>query len=186
MENSAAQRTERITQHLAPTFGMKRGEGKVFKKGVSFGDTDGTGLKVGIVHARWNKEIIDALVAGARKSLEAAGVRMIQTVEVSGSFEIPYAAKALIEKGDYDAIICIGCLIKGSTMHFEYICEAVSQGIMRLGLESGVPCIFGILTCLTEEQALERAGLTANGHNHGDDWGTAAVEMAMIKKANRL
>ncbi|KAF9128723.1 hypothetical protein BGW39_004818 [Mortierella sp. 14UC] len=83
----------------------------------------------------------------------------------------------------FDAVICIGVLIKGSTMHFEYICEAVSQGIMRVGLDSGVPVIFGVLTCLNEDQALSRAGLdkAGKGHNHGIDWGSGAVEMALLK-----
>ncbi|KAF9972018.1 hypothetical protein BGZ73_004922 [Actinomortierella ambigua] len=80
----------------------------------------------------------------------------------------------------FDAVICIGVLIKGSTMHFEYICEAVTQGIMRVGLDTGVPVIFGVLTCLTEEQALNRAGMDGKGHNHGLDWGTGAVEMALL------
>lgn len=85
----------------------------------------------------------------------------------------------------FDAVICIGVLIKESTMNFEYICEAVSQGIMRVGLDTGVPVIFGVLTCLDEDQALERAGLgrgaKGKGHNHGEDWGAAAVEMALLK-----
>ncbi|KAJ1909459.1 lumazine synthase [Tieghemiomyces parasiticus] len=87
--------------------------------------------------------------------------------------------------GPFDAVICIGVLIKGSTMHFEYICEAVTQGITRVGLDTGVPVIFGVLACLDDQQALERAGLGTNpsnkGHNHGEDWGAAAVEMALLK-----
>ncbi|KAJ1956562.1 lumazine synthase [Dispira parvispora] len=87
--------------------------------------------------------------------------------------------------GPFDAVVCIGVLIKGATQHFEYISDSVSQGLMRVGLETGVPVIFGVLTCLTEEQALERAGLGPDknnpGHNHGKDWGAAAVEMAMLK-----
>jgi len=80
----------------------------------------------------------------------------------------------------FDAVIAIGVLIKGSTMHFEYICESVSHALMRVQLDSGVPVIFGVLTALTEEQALERAGIgrVSKGHNHGEDWGAAAVEMA--------
>jgi 6,7-dimethyl-8-ribityllumazine synthase len=82
----------------------------------------------------------------------------------------------------FDAVIAIGCLIKGSTMHFEYICDAVSHGLMKLQMDSGVPVIFGVLTCLTDDQALDRAGigrgLSGKGHNHGEDWGMAAVEMA--------
>jgi len=83
----------------------------------------------------------------------------------------------------FDAAIAIGTLIKGSTMHFEYICDAVSHGLMRIALDSKVPVIFGVLTCLTDEQALERAGIAQSGredkaHNHGIDWGNAAVEQA--------
>ncbi|KAF9158904.1 hypothetical protein DFQ27_000264 [Actinomortierella ambigua] len=89
----------------------------------------------------------------------------------------PAASKS---KKAFDAVICIGVLIKGSTMHFEYICEAVTQGIMRVGLDTGIPVVFGVLTCLTEEQALNRAGMDGKGHNHGEDWGTGAVEMALL------
>jgi 6,7-dimethyl-8-ribityllumazine synthase len=88
---------------------------------------------------------------------------------------------AKAKKGAFDAVICVGVLIKGSTMHFEYICEAVTQGIMRVGLDSNIPVIFGVLTCLNDEQAQSRAGLIPNGHNHGEDWGSAAVEMALVK-----
>ncbi|KAJ7080347.1 6,7-dimethyl-8-ribityllumazine synthase [Mycena belliarum] len=77
----------------------------------------------------------------------------------------------------FDAVIAIGVLIKGSTMHFEYICDAVSHALMKVQLDAGVPVIFGVLTALTDEQALDRAGLTPTGHNHGEDWGLAAVEM---------
>ena len=107
--------------------------------------------------------------------------------DVPGSYEVVYGAKALLAKHSsagtpLDAVVCVGCLIKGKTMHFEYICEAVTQGIMRLGLDTGVPVLFGVLTCLTDEQALARAGLTEGGHNHGVDWAQGLVEMAHIKK----
>ena len=98
---------------------------------------------------------------------------------------MPFGARTLLRDGECDAVICIGCLIKGSTMHFEYISGAVAQGIMDLQLASGSPVIFGVLTCLTEEQAFERAGIPVGnqkGHNHGIDWGTTAVEMALISK----
>lgn len=81
--------------------------------------------------------------------------------------------------GAFDAIIAIGVLIKGETMHFEYIADAVSQGLMRAQLDSGIPVIFGVLTVLTEEQAKARAGIDGLGHNHGEDWGLAAVEMGV-------
>lgn len=86
-------------------------------------------------------------------------------------------------KKPFDAIIAIGVLIKGATMHFEYIADAVSHGLMRVQLDSGVPVIFGLLTVLTEEQGLERAGLGSSGmHNHGEDWGSAAVELGLKRR----
>lgn len=96
---------------------------------------------------------------------------------MAGALEDP----ATTSNGPFDAVIAIGVLIKGSTMHFEYICDAVSHGLMRIQLETGTPVIFGVLTALTDDQALERAGIGRGenkGHNHGVDWGHAAVEMA--------
>lgn len=95
------------------------------------------------------------------------------------------SAKSSVSNSPFDAVIAIGVLIKGSTMHFEYICDSVSHGLMKLQLDSGVPVIFGVLTALTEDQALERAGLGRKGdkgHNHGEDWGHAAVEMGVKAK----
>jgi len=110
---------------------------------------------------------------------------------VPGSFELVYAAKKLIHdppKGiiHINAVVCCGCLIKGETMHFEYICEAVSQGIMRLNTEgpAPIPVIFGVLACLTDDQARARAGLIEGGHNHGEDWGTTALEMGRLSLPN--
>eukprot|EP00457_Paulinella_chromatophora_P011996 gb/GEZN01012166.1/.p1 GENE.gb/GEZN01012166.1/~~gb/GEZN01012166.1/.p1 ORF type:complete len:198 (-),score=35.48 gb/GEZN01012166.1/:509-1027(-) len=144
----------------------------------------GTGMKIAIVKARWNKGVVDALETGCVKTLVAAGVAEfdILRTNVSGSFELPFAAKSIIAKNaDISAVICIGTLIKGDTMHFEYICDAVSKGLLQVGLDTGTPVIFGVLTCLTEAQAESRAGLTPGGHNHGVDWGQAAVEMAAYK-----
>ncbi|EPQ57948.1 Lumazine synthase [Gloeophyllum trabeum ATCC 11539] len=188
---------------------------------------DGSALRVAIVHARWNKTVIDALLAGAIAKLKSLGVKehniVVQTVP--GSFELPLAVQKVISGAQvqagatatdllgglmslsspkpgsrtgtpapgassatanmpsqpFDAVIAIGVLIKGSTMHFEYICDSVSHALMRVQLDTGVPVIFGVLTALTEDQALERAGLGKGenkGHNHGEDWGAAAVEMA--------
>eukprot|EP00808_Paulinella_micropora_P006143 g12274.t1 len=150
----------------------------------------GAGMKIAIIRARWNKDVVEALQAGCVKALLAKGVAEENIIlkNVSGSYELPFAAKSLIAtRPDLDAVVCIGTLIKGETMHFEYICEAVSQGLMRVGLDTGTPVIFGVLTCLNEEQAKSRAGLTKGGHNHGVDWGQAAVEMASYKfKKSRL
>ncbi|KAI8323775.1 6,7-dimetjyl-8-ribityllumazine synthase [Martensiomyces pterosporus] len=202
--------------------------GDDFHKGVkeSSNKLDGSGLKVLIVHTRWNFEIVSPLVDGAKESLFKYGVRPENIVvrDVPGAYELPGAALKLIrqsqqqstnlvssvvedllatsgspkpdsasgaqqasgqqKQGPFDAVICIGVLIKGSTMHFEYIADAVSHGIMRVGLDTGVPAVFGVLTCLTDEQAMQRAGIGRGedkGHNHGTDWGSAAVEMALLK-----
>ena len=92
----------------------------------------------------------------------------------------PAGGATTASKGPFDAVIAIGVLIKGSTMHFEYICDSVSHALMKLQMETSVPVIFGVLTCLNDEQALQRAGIgkETKGHNHGEDWGAAAVEMA--------
>ncbi|WFD30064.1 6,7-dimethyl-8-ribityllumazine synthase [Malassezia sp. CBS 17886] len=142
------------------------------------------GLRIGIVHARWNKEVIDALVKGALESLEKAGVPMANVIvdSVPGSWELPMGTQHVLSAHQVDAVIGIGCVIKGSTMHFEYICENALQGLMRVGLDAKLPVILGVLTALNDDQALERAGLGRHGkagHNHGVDWGFAAVEMAL-------
>lgn len=148
--------------------------------------TSGSNLRIGILHARWNSKIIDALVQGAIKRLTEMNVKpeniIVETVP--GSFELPYGSKLFVEKQKrlgkpLDAVIPIGVLIKGSTMHFEYICDSTTHQLMKLNFELGIPVIFGVLTCLTEEQAEARAGLIPGKmHNHGEDWGAAAVEMA--------
>ncbi|KIW80451.1 6,7-dimethyl-8-ribityllumazine synthase [Fonsecaea pedrosoi CBS 271.37] len=205
---------------------------------------DGSGLRIAIVHARWNTTIIEALVNGAKKAMLAQGVKeeniVIETVP--GSYELPLAVQRVYaasqiqstasavagglgsltsgigdllggsnsttdlqgslqpgppepeKKGvkgsrhTFDAIIAIGVLIKGETMHFEYIADAVSHGLMRVQLDTGIPVIFGLLTVLNEGQGLARAGLEggtgkeAKGHNHGEDWGNAAVELGVKRK----
>ncbi|TVY71265.1 6,7-dimethyl-8-ribityllumazine synthase, partial [Lachnellula suecica] len=92
------------------------------------------------------------------------------------------SAETATASGPFDAIIAIGVLIKGETMHFEYIADAVSQGLMRVQLDSGCPLIFGLLTVLNEEQAKARAGISSGSHNHGEDWGLAAVELGVKRK----
>ncbi|KAF7322326.1 MFS general substrate transporter [Mycena chlorophos] len=184
---------------------------------------DGSPLRVAIVHARWNAEVIDALVKGCVEKLRASGVKESNIViqSVPGAYELPMACQKVIAGSHvqaasnvtdllgglsfgggsrsgtpapgagsvaspvvvnmpnepFDAVVAVGVLIKGSTMHFEYISDAVSHGLMKVQLDTGVPVIFGVLTALTDEQALERSGMTPNGHNHGEDWGLAAVEM---------
>jgi 6,7-dimethyl-8-ribityllumazine synthase len=211
----------------------------------------GSSLRVAIVHARWNPDIVDPLVASARSALISSGVPRQNIVidSVPGSYELPFACQKVIAASQiqassltsiagvatgsltsatqdllgsstsdlkrtaldpadatatapvkgrdeqdedagsgqkassqpFDAVIAIGVLIKGETMHFEYISDAVSHGLMRAQLDSGVPVIFGLLTVLNQEQGLTRAGMNG-GHNHGEDWGNAAVELASKRK----
>jgi 6,7-dimethyl-8-ribityllumazine synthase len=133
-----------------------------------------------IIVSRFNEEITEGLLAGAREALREAGVRdeAVAVFHVPGAFEIPLAAKRAAASGQFAAVICLGCLIKGDTMHFEYIAEAASHGIMQVGLETGVPVAFGVLTTLTDEQATERAA--PGPGNKGREAAQAAVEMATL------
>ncbi|CAG8955317.1 hypothetical protein HYFRA_00011299 [Hymenoscyphus fraxineus] len=186
---------------------------------------DGSELRIGIVHARWNTTIIDPLLAGTKAKLLASGVKESNIIvqSVPGSWELPVACSKLFSasqiqssqtsslsatdllgststadltnltltpsgettsalSGPFDAIIAIGVLIKGETMHFEYIADAVSTGLMRVQLDTGCPLIFGLLTVLNEDQAKARAGITSGSHNHGEDWGLAAVELGVKRR----
>ncbi len=140
-------------------------------------------MKVAIVVSRFNEEITSGLLAGAREALAENGVREgdIAVFHVPGAFEIPLAAQRAAESGAFAAVICLGCLIKGDTMHFEYIADAASQGIMRVGLDTGVPVSFGVLTTLTEAQAVERAA--PGPGNEGREAAAAAVEMVRVLRA---
>jgi 6,7-dimethyl-8-ribityllumazine synthase len=133
-----------------------------------------------IIVSRFNEEITGGLLAGAREALAEAGVRGddVAVFEVPGAFEIPLAAKYAAESGQFAAVICLGCLIKGDTMHFEYIADAASHGIMRVGLDTRVPVAFGVLTTLTEEQAEQRAA--PGPDNKGREAALAALEMATL------
>jgi 6,7-dimethyl-8-ribityllumazine synthase len=133
-----------------------------------------------IVVSRFNEEITEGLLRGAREVFSEASVRDedLTIVRVPGAFEIPIAAQRLAESGDYDAIVCLGCLIKGDTMHFEYIAEAASHGIVQAAAATGIPMAFGVLTTMTEEQAVERSGTGAG--NKGREAAAAALEMATL------
>lgn len=131
----------------------------------------------------WNRVLAGSHVqAGSNVTDLLGGLNFGGTVSPGRSgTPAPSGATVSIPGGPFDAVIAIGVLIKGATMHFEYISESVSHALMRVQLDSGVPVIFGVLTALTDDQALERAGLgkgVDKGHNHGEDWGLAAVEMA--------
>jgi 6,7-dimethyl-8-ribityllumazine synthase len=133
-----------------------------------------------VVAAKFNKEIVDPLVAGALDTLKRHGVAesAVDLVWVPGSFELPLVAQRLAASKKYVAIICLGAVIKGDTDHYEYVCRGATDGILQAGLATGVPVIFGVLTCQTEEHAVDRAGGKAG--NKGADAALAALEMANL------
>ena len=142
---------------------------------------DGSSFKIGIVVSEWNADITNALLEGAKETLLKAGVLEdnIEVLYVPGSFELPWGARQIMKPGKRDAVICLGCIIQGETKHDEYIASAVASGIMQLGLMSGIPVIFGVLTTNTEEQAKERAG--GKHGNKGSEAAVAALQMAIVR-----
>ncbi len=142
---------------------------------------DGSSFKIGIVVSQWNPDITSALLDGAKDILQKAGVpgSQIEVAHVPGSFELPWGARQLMKADKKDAIICLGCIIQGETRHDEYIATAVANGIMQLGIMSGIPVIFGVLTTSTEEQAKERAG--GRHGNKGAEAAATALHMALLK-----
>ncbi|HUJ96187.1 MAG TPA: 6,7-dimethyl-8-ribityllumazine synthase [Terriglobales bacterium] len=147
------------------------------------GGLNGMGRRFAIVVSRFNEFITDRLLRSAYNALLRTGAKEkdIEIVRVPGSFEIPSAARALAETGKYDAIICLGCLLRGATAHYDVIVNEVTRGIGQSAQETGVPHAFGVLTCDTLEQAIDRAGLKMG--NKGFEAALAAVEMASLKKA---
>ncbi len=146
------------------------------------GKLNGEGLKFGIIVSRFNSFITERLLEGALDCLKRHGTKEedIEVYYVPGSFEIPLTAKLLAKKKKYDAIICLGAVIRGATPHFDYVASEVSKGIATVSLESETPVIFGVLTTDTIEQAIERAGTKAG--NKGWEAGLTAIEMANLKK----
>ncbi len=140
----------------------------------------GKGKKFGIIASRFNEFITTQLLEGARDTLVRHGVTEndIEMVWVPGSFEIPYIAQKMAKLKKYNAIICLGTVIRGSTPHFDYIANETAKGIAKVSLDSGVPCIFGVITADTLEQAIERAG-TKDG-NKGRDAALSAIELANL------
>ena len=144
------------------------------------GKIDASGLKVAIIVSRFNEFITSKLLGGAVDCLKRnnAGEDDITVVWVPGAFEIPVAAKRLVEAKKYDAVICLGAVIRGSTPHFDYVAAEVSKGVAQVGLAASVPVIFGVLTTDTIEQAIERAGTKAG--NKGFDAAMSAIEMCNL------
>jgi len=142
----------------------------------------GEGLRIAVVVARFNEFITGKLLSGARDALSRHGVAEedIDVAWVPGSFEIPLIAQKLAMAKKYDAVICLGTVIRGATPHFEYIAAEVSKGVAKVGLDSGIPVLFGVITADTLEQAIERAGTKAG--NKGFDAAVGAIEMANLLK----
>ncbi len=140
------------------------------------------GLKFALVVGRFNEFITNKLLGGAMDALTRHGA-LAQDIEVAwvpGAFEIPLVAQKLVRSGKYDAVICLGAVIRGGTPHFDYVCAEVSKGIAKVSLDSGVPAIFGIITADSIEQAIERAGTKAG--NKGWDAAVTGIEMASLLK----
>ncbi|HFQ81311.1 MAG TPA: 6,7-dimethyl-8-ribityllumazine synthase [Desulfobacterales bacterium] len=144
------------------------------------GSLQASGKKFGIIVARFNAFIAERLLDGALDTLRRSGVsdNDIEVVKVPGAYEIPLLAKKMVEGGRYDAVICLGAVIRGATAHFDYVAGEVAKGIAQVSLEAGIPVIFGVLTTDTIEQAIERAGTKAG--NKGSDCAAAAIEMANL------
>ena len=146
------------------------------------GNVVAEGIKIGIVAARFNEFIVSKLVGGAQDACvrHAVNDEDIDLAWVPGAFEIPIVAKKMAASGKYDAVLCLGAVIKGSTSHYDYVCAEVSKGTAMVGLETGVPTLFGILTTDNIEQAIERAGTKAG--NKGYDVACSAIEMVNLMK----
>jgi 6,7-dimethyl-8-ribityllumazine synthase len=144
------------------------------------GGLSAAGLRIGVVASQFNNFITDRLLAGALDALQQAGAteEQIQILRVPGSFELPIAAKKLAASGRFDSIICIGCVLRGETSHYDVVVSETARGIQLAQLDTGVPLIFCVLTCDTLEQAIDRAGLKSG--NKGYEAGLAAVEMAQL------
>lgn len=147
------------------------------------GQLSAEGLRLAVVAGRFNAFITEPLVRGALDAVRRHGgdPEAVTLVYVPGAFEIPAAARRLAETGKFDAVICLGCVIRGQTPHFEYVAGEAARGVGRLALEARVPVVFGVLTCDTIEQAIERAGSKAG--NKGADAALAAIEMVSVYRA---
>jgi len=149
------------------------------------GGLDAAGLRFGLVVSRFNSFITERLLDAALEALSQAGAaaEQIEVVRVPGSFEIPLAAKKMALTGRYDALVAIGCVLRGETAHFDYVASEVARGVQLAQMDTGVPVIFCVLTCDTLEQAIDRAGL--KGGNKGREAGLAALEMAHLSRRLR-
>ena len=146
---------------------------------------DASGLKVAVVAASWHTQVMDGLVAGAERALAAYGISEPEVIRVPGTFELPVVAAALAQAG-YDAVVALGVVIRGGTPHFDYVCSAATDGLTRVSVTHAVPVGFGVLTCDTEEQALDRAGLEGSHEDKGWEATAAALDTARVLRDLRL
>jgi len=144
------------------------------------GGLTAAGLRFGVVVSRFNSFITDRLLQGATDVLARSGAaaKDVDVVHVPGSFELPLAAKKLAQSGRYDAVIAIGCILRGETAHYDYVCSETARGLQLAQIDTGVPVMFCVLTCDTLEQAIDRAGL--KGGNKGQDAAVGAIEMGHL------
>lgn len=147
------------------------------------GELSAAGMRFGIAVSRFNSFITERLLAAALDALERAGGKDVDVVRVPGSFELPLTSKKLAQTGKYDALIAIGCVIRGETAHYDYVCSETSRGLQLAQMDTGVPVIFCVLTVDTLEQAIDRAGLKSG--NKGFEAGLAAIEMGRLSKKFR-
>lgn len=147
------------------------------------GRLDGTGLRIGLVASRFNDFIVEHLVRGARDALRQCGVDgdAVELARVPGSFEMPLVARRMAETGRFDAIVCLGCIIRGATKHYDLVCGEAARGIAQAAAQTGVPAIFSVVTAETIEQAIERSGTKMS--NKGYEGGLAAVEMVNLLRS---
>lgn len=146
---------------------------------AEIGDLDGSGLRVGVVAARWNTDIVSRLIEGAQRGFESVDVSTIEHVSVPGAYELPLAAMALAKSGKVDAMVVLGAVIRGETTHYELVAGECGRGIMDVQLTTGIPIGLGILTVENHEQAIARSE-ASGGHNVGEEAALAAVEVALL------
>jgi len=144
---------------------------------------DGAGLRIAVVATRWHAEVAEALLAGALRACTESGVAAPTVVRVPGAFELPVLAREL--SGEHDAVVVLGLVLRGGTPHFEFVCQAATEGCARVALETGTPVGFGLLTCDTEQQAFDRAGFPDSREDKGYEATVAALETALVLRGLR-
>jgi 6,7-dimethyl-8-ribityllumazine synthase len=147
-------------------------------------EVDGAGLRIAVVAASWHTQVMDGLLAGARRALADSGVTLVTELRVPGSFELPVAARHAAGHGVH-AVVALGVVIRGGTPHFEYVCQAATMGLTDVTVTTGVPVGFGVLTCDDEAQALDRAGLPGSSEDKGYEAAIAAISMAVLLRDQR-